>query len=400
MADLRRADRASHSDQQLQMWAWQRMFRQFPTSMTTFLYAIKGPKQVPTSDQWDNIDELWQQHIDDLHEDATELYQQLTSNPVPFQRHSTPPPPGSRSSSLITQFSTSPPGSQSSSHLPNLINNVRKTEDVVHSNTNKSEVVSKSNRCPKRKINKLASISPNNVQPTTNHRQQHPVKVDVKGKQPIIGLTLAQRGFQQSSRFPTPAYPDSLDICFFHQVFGATAKRCYGEPCTYSSSSSPFPPLPRSNYNNVFSVFNNKQFNSNAIVDSCIKESPGRPGPKDAPGHSNPSSLRSVSTRSHIFSSARAHKPEIVATIFQNKDFCKDAIVGIIRYTQTPPNVYLMLTLRVLLLTVTIFLFVASVQECQPNNLIIVIKMQIKNVCLTYHRCLTHLNPVCMTTLM
>ena len=62
-AEIRQADSAGLSPQQVQLFAWQSMQKLFPAELRSYIAIVSQGGGMPSHDQWDTIDKLWSESL-------------------------------------------------------------------------------------------------------------------------------------------------------------------------------------------------------------------------------------------------------------------------------------------------------------------------------------------------
>ena len=181
--EIQQADTTNLSPHQIQSFAWQSMQRLFPADMKSYIAMVSQGAALPSQEQWDTIDRLWNDSSLQRKQDS----QRITVTTSNIQSQVT-------KAESVTQV-TSP------------------LEQAIYTLTQSLSKFGKFNN-NKKEDNKSKSFK----------------------KQDIVGLTLKERG-TDLRRFPQPRYPDRRDLCFYHQIYGPAALKCHHEGCQWDQNA-------------------------------------------------------------------------------------------------------------------------------------------------------------------
>ena len=200
--EIQQADTTNLTPHQIQSFAWQSMQRLFPSDMKSYIAMVSQGAALPTQEQCDMIDRLWNDSLTQRKQDSQRLV--VTT---------------STSTSQVTQ-------SESTTQITSPLEQAFYTLTKSLSNLSKNTYQQKSKRG---NFNNYNNNNNNNDNSTSGSKSSGT-------KKPIIGVTLQERG-SDLRRFPKPRFPERRDLCFYHQVYGPKATKCQQEGCKWDENA-------------------------------------------------------------------------------------------------------------------------------------------------------------------
>ena len=203
-AEIRQADTANLTDQQIQTLAWQSMQKLFPPDLKSYVAMVSQGNRMPSQDQWETIDKMWSEAIAQRKSDNNRITSTAITQP--------------------TQTTEVDPVNKLTTQLEKVINNF--TKQFNQNNTSSSGNKSKSKaKYGGSNLNKQKNKSSVGNQSSDNNDNQF-------NKTPTVGVTLPGRGVDMK-KYYYARYPDRKDLCFYHQVFGPLSNRCAKNGCKW-----------------------------------------------------------------------------------------------------------------------------------------------------------------------
>ena len=216
-AEIRQADTANLTDQQIQLFAWQSMQKLFPAELRSYIAMVSQGNRLPSHDQWDTIDKLWSESISQKKTENVRSAPIANVQPTVSTEAESVAKLTSELSKAINTFTKQFTSKSGNSKKPQ--NNSGNNNSYNGSNYKNRNNFSNSGQARNSKNNNANSSQ------SSSSRQQRPA----------VGVTLQERGVDMS-KYYYARYPNRKDLCYYHQLFGPSANRCKQNGCQWEEN--------------------------------------------------------------------------------------------------------------------------------------------------------------------